>query len=210
MKYLVTTLLIIAFFGCKEKNQEIVNITGKVIDVTSYENKMTEDLSSLYDSLMFIPFKVESPIGAIKKIIVHKDNIYLWDKNGEKVWGFKSNGDSLFCIDKQGKGPDEYIRIHNFSVSDSGYVNILDIAQKAILKYDLKGEMIEREKFEKWVHQYCQVDGYEYFFSMSPDLQADAHYVKVYKNSKKIRIYVFQVLILLFVILRRWKDLKGL
>jgi hypothetical protein len=94
----------------------------------------------------------------------------------------------VFCIDKQGKGPDEYIRIGDVSISDSGHINILDVSQKTILDYNLKGELETRKEFKNWIHEYCCADGYEYLFSATPN-QPKGNYVTVLKKSKKITSY---------------------
>jgi len=189
MKNIICVFIFLMIWSCNQKDKELnKNVDGEVINLIAFDNVVTISLTDVYDSVVIIPLKTKSPIGNIERIFFKNDNMYIWDENGGKVWGFKSNGDSLFCIDKQGKGPDEYIRIDDVSISDLGYINILDVSQHKLLSYDINTELRESKKFDKWVHNYCSVDGYDYLFSATPD-QPEGHYVDVMKNSEKIESY---------------------
>jgi len=189
MKYLTIILLLIMFFSCKMKSKESEKKNGnEVIDVINFNNSLVANLSDLCDSMTLIPFKTKSPIGNIEKLIFHDENIYIWDKNRERIWGFKNNGDSLFCIDKQGKGAGEYIRIGDVSISDFGHINIVDTGSKRILCYNSKGELQSSQKFNRWIHQYCSIDGYQYLFCATPPTPK-GNYVDVMEGSKIINSY---------------------
>ena len=189
MKCLLVALMPILTFTCNIKHSGLgTNFEAETIDLIGFDNKLTADLPELYDSVTIMPFKVKSPIGKIEKIFFSKGIIYVWDKSDEKVWGFKSNGDSLFCINKQGKGPGEYLWIEDVSVSGSGDVHILDVAQKTVFTYGTKGEFKNQKTFNFWLHGYCGVGGYGYLFSATPE-QPSGNYIEVYENSKKIRSY---------------------
>lgn len=189
MKKIICVSIILIVWSCSQKDNELnENMDGEFINLIAYENVVTINLIDIYDSLEIIPLKTKSPVGNIEKIFFKNDNIYIWDNNGQKVWGFKSNGDSLFCIDKQGKGPDEYIRIEDVSISDLGYINILDVSQQKLLSYDANAEILENKKFNKWAHNYCHVNAYDYLFCATPN-QPEGHYINVIKNSKKIKSY---------------------
>lgn len=189
MKYLSIILMVTVILSCKMKNKESEKVSeGENIDVINFDNKLTANKSDLFDSISIFPFKTKSTIGNIEKIIFKYGNIYIWDKNREIVWGFKNNGDSLFSIDKQGKGPGEYIRIEDVSISDSGHVNILDGERKTILCYNLKGEIKSSKKYNNWIHKYCCNNGYDYFFSATP-AKPNGNYVDVMEKSKIIRSY---------------------
>lgn len=175
--------------ACDRRMQEEKrNDAVETINISKYRNEITVDLTELCDSLTIIPFNIKSPIGDIEKIIIRNEKIYIWDKYDEKIWGFKNNGDSLFCINNQGKGPGEYIRIGDVTVSDSDEINLLDIERKTILYYDVQGEFIGQRHFNTWVHLYCCVAGYEYLFSATPD-QPNGNYVDVFKESNKCKSY---------------------
>lgn len=189
MKKIICGLIILIAWSCNQKNNELnKNADGEVINLIDFDNVVTISLPEVYDSISIIPLKTKMPIGNIEKIFFKNDIMYVWDKKGEKVWGFKSNGDSLFCIDKQGKGPDEYIRIDDVSISDLGYINILDVSQHKLLSYTVNTELSASKKFTNWVQNYCYADGYDYLFSATPD-QPGGHYVDVIKNSEKIKSY---------------------
>ena len=188
IKYLIIVLLPVLILACKNHQESIENMEGKVIDLVNFDSKLTANKLELYDSVTIIPFNINSPIGKIGKILFSGDAICIWDKNADKVWGFNSKGDSLFCIDKQGKGPGEYVRIGDVSISNLGYINILDTGRKTILTYNLKGEFENLKNLGRWAHNYSSVGGYEYLFSATPE-NRNGIYIEVLEKSKIIKSY---------------------
>lgn len=70
------------------------------------------------------------------KIRFTSQNIIVISKRENKVIVYKNDGTFLYVLDKQGRGPKEYMEIANACVSDK-YIYIVDNVKKKILQYNL-------------------------------------------------------------------------
>lgn len=189
MKRILFIVLVVFLASCNQEEKKLKNdIKCEVVNVSQYKSEILGDISDLYDSISIIYLNTQAPIGKFEKVICKQDKIYIHDKNGEKVWVFSNKGDSLICIDKQGKGPDEYIRIEDVSISSDGSINILDASQKTVLNYDLNGKLQKRNNLHQWVHNYFTLKSHEYLFSQTPS-EKDGYYLNVLKDSTRIKSY---------------------
>lgn len=54
-------------------------------------------------------------------------------------------------INRQGAGPEEYLRLSDFDISpDRKRISILDTRKKEILEYDFRGNLHRRNKLDNW------------------------------------------------------------
>ena len=112
------------------------------------------DISAILDTVKFVKLELteESLIGNINKVIVFEDRIYVLDTRTYSLFVFNIDGEYLFKISKIGKGPEEYIQLDFFDID---YVNrqivLTDLMGYWILRYDLKGNYISRQKIPFWI-----------------------------------------------------------
>lgn len=86
-------------------------------------------------------------IGNIQKAIYAGNNLYLFDKPGNKIFCYTDGGDFLFTLDRRGKGPQEYVRIQNFFMDEKGgEIVILTGEDECVIYSGTTGEFLRREK----------------------------------------------------------------
>lgn len=64
---------------------------------------------------------------------------------------FDKSGTFKYSIDRQGIGPEEYLRLSDFDISpDRKRISILDTRKKEILEYDFRGNLQRTNKLDNW------------------------------------------------------------
>ncbi len=111
-----------------------------------FNNTVLKDVSmaGIADSLyyIFLQHDKHNPVGRISHFKVSHNYIFIADRQN-KLFVFKKNGEVFSVLNKTGKGPDEYISIEDFAVSDDErFIYILDPGNKKIIKCTLSGEYI--------------------------------------------------------------------
>jgi hypothetical protein len=123
--------------SCKESVKKEI-VTGPV------ELKIEpEAIQTAYDFNKFelIPLEINdlSLVGAIDKLIVEKDKIYILDKEISKsVLCFSTSGKFLFKINSIGEGEGKFSKPFDLVLFDKS-LHILDIFQRKIIVFDLGG-----------------------------------------------------------------------
>ena len=139
--FFVTFLLFLASCGLRGERKAIpVNAEYFITpgrDVLSVETRFSE----LLDEYRYIiPESTgESIFAFIYKAYIYNGSIYLFDKKfQDKILVFDiNNGKFLMGIGLQGRGPNEYIRLGNFTIDKSnGNILILDEMNNKVLIYD--------------------------------------------------------------------------
>ena len=111
------------------------------------------DLSSLIDTIKYVKleFSDQSIIGAIGKIIVFEDHIYIFDVQTYSLFVFDMNGNYLHKIDKKGQGPGEYIQLDFFDIDkENKHIVLTDLMSYWVMRYDLDGNFLSRQKIPVW------------------------------------------------------------
>lgn len=85
-----------------------------------------------------LPLKA-SGLASIRKIDMRYGRLFVLDGRAHRLWVFSMDGDSLLCIDKRGRAANEYMRISDFAVGDSGDIAIYDASSAKLIHYDLEG-----------------------------------------------------------------------
>jgi len=107
------------------------------IDIDNEEKvlKVSEYIANI--DFVKLESNINCLIGAINKIEVHNNYIYILDRSISKsLFVFKKNGEFVKKIGKKGKGPGEYITIWDFFILDDNKLIISDISQQKIMFYD--------------------------------------------------------------------------
>jgi len=149
MKY-IAYILIILLLGCNEqqKKDEIPRFSS--IPVT-YSDENVFNLSSLSKDATFVKLETNDSclIQNINKIFYIDDQIIIGSEND--ILFFGKSGEFKYLINRQGAGPEEYLRLSDFDISsDRKRISILDTRKKEILEYDFRGNLHRRNKLDNW------------------------------------------------------------
>lgn len=162
------------------KNQNIKPIYLKI----DYKESGFVKLDTIIDELSYIPLEKTDPyLGNVRKLLIYENHFIIWDGKGKAVWIFDNTGKLTARISRLGKAEDEYISIGNVSVSRSGIISIIDPATKSILKYDLKGNFIDRQKVPGFPSDFVENNNYQYvFYHQLPQDKPNQFYLNVLQN----------------------------
>lgn len=70
--------------------------------------------------------------------------IFVLDAQSHAVTGFDSEGECLFRVGRQGRGPGEFTRPRRIALSDEGVLFVLDAGNARIERFDVAGSEAER------------------------------------------------------------------
>lgn len=70
--------------------------------------------------------------------------IFVLDAQSHAVTGFDSEGECLFRVGRQGRGPGEFTRPRRIALSDEGVLFVLDAGNARIERFDVSGSEVER------------------------------------------------------------------
>lgn len=107
----------------------------------------------------------------LSNIHEHKNRIYLLDMNLKPgfnsgvgdIYSFDKNGKFLHKIGRKGKGPEEYINVHDFEIWDD-IVYMVDENLGKIVSYSLSGDFINVIKPDFRFYGFAILDTKSYFF----------------------------------------------
>jgi len=121
MKKLFLLLSIVFLLtNCKQPDQISYNET--IISIRKGDNFPTMKLTDLFNRIELIPLETspESLLRNTYQIAIHDDRIFIMDYPASKgVKVFSTSGKHIRTIGTQGKGPEEYVRLSNFSTLPS-------------------------------------------------------------------------------------------
>lgn len=156
----IITFLIMVFL--------VLKIDLRMMDLNGI-NLNRNDQVSLYDvfsEIVIVPLetKEESLITTISEIQYYNNCYYILDRRLQEVLCFDEEGNYLFKISKQGKGPGEYVHITHFSVDPyNSQLLLLDPSAGKIHCFDINGGYIRSISLG-------EVLGYNKVFSLNHDL----------------------------------------
>lgn len=82
-------------------------------------------------------------------VICKNSNIYILDQRNRKIVIFNHAGEPIMNLSRRGRGPEEYLQITDFDVSDDGSILILDGQKVVLIKYDKEGCFVEYCSWDK-------------------------------------------------------------
>lgn len=142
----------------------------------------------------------------IEKILFVNDNIYIKDRISKILYVFSRGGEFMFKIDKQGRGPGEYISISDFDVNkNNNNIYVYSAGDAKILKYDDHGVFISSSKVNFSFNDIFTLEENDKIFftwnSLNPHLGSEGFHIlrgtndsitnrigKVYKNSRDVGV----------------------
>lgn len=91
-----------------------------------------------YQFVKKIPLRLdgEEVIANVNKIVYQNDCFYIHDRRQNVIWQFDQNGNLKNKLAQIGPGPNEYVSIRTFDVTNEGLIYILDSHGQKINAYD--------------------------------------------------------------------------
>jgi len=152
---LILTAIIICSCGRKSLSPD------DVIDLFDSPRSEIYNLSEIATNVEYIPLQTteNSLIRFINDIKTFGDNIYILSSS--QVLCFDKEGNYLYNLDKQGRGPEEYTYIYDWDISPENKILIILIRNKALF-YDVTKEGFVYSKALNFNDQPSNID-------LSPD-----------------------------------------
>jgi len=145
MRHFFILTVVICITGCHSHISpkiETIHITKNIVEAISID-----DIFSEYE---FVSLEAtdSSLLGFLSKIVL-KNNIFFVS-DGRRIIQFSIHGDYLRTLDMRGRGPQEYLGITDFVISEEAII-IWDQNDKTVLRYSLDNKFIDKQKLEDFI-----------------------------------------------------------
>jgi hypothetical protein len=140
MKKLVYISFLLLLACAPGKQEGVITIT---IDT---DKARQADISEFIDSVRFIKLETtsENLIHHLSKVFFTRERIVLFDRLEQRVLVFDNRGNYLHKIEKQGRGPGEYVDASALLFDpDRGTIMVYDAGTKKLLFYTLDGTFVK-------------------------------------------------------------------
>ena len=161
MKYYYLFILNLLIFGCQS------NKTDELDRIIINKN----ELDAIFIDSVFVDYKFisledtdSSLIGFPKKIVLKNDMIFVSD--GRYLFQFTTDGKHLRTLDRRGGGPQEYVSIWDFIVSDKEIL-IWDQNSRKMIRYSLENTYINSYILDYFAASIYLIDNDKVLFSSS-------------------------------------------
>jgi len=119
-----------------------------------------DDLFSEY-TLVSLEATDSSLVANPRKIILKNDVVFILDRG--MIFQFSINGVFLSVLDRRGRGPQEYLGIDDFCISDEEII-IWDRKGKSLFRYSLENKYINRYKLDNYIATIYLLDNNKVLF----------------------------------------------
>jgi hypothetical protein len=169
LKNILIITNIIFLLSCKYSNEQIESkkIESEKVNV-DLDNLDKVQMSSFIEEIEYIPLKTDGiPLGRSSFYSICDNKFYYLDKyQSKKLCIFDLNGKLKFSLDKNGRGPGEYLSINDFFINyKSGNIEILDNRKKKIHYYDSLGNFIRSKTSPRIALDFIKYDSNYYFWA---------------------------------------------
>ena len=168
MKHFYLLVLVLLISGCwSDKTEEIGRIG---INKNESDGISIDDIFADYK---FISLEAtdSSLVGSPRKIVLKNDLIFVSD--GKNLFQFTTDGKHLRTLNRYGRGPEEYLSIWDFIVSDKEIV-VWDQNSRKIVRYSLENIHINSYNLDRFAASIYLIDNDKVLFSSS--YQGDDEY----------------------------------
>lgn len=192
-------------WSCNKRKIEDINNLSSSINITVPTKEVGE--LNFIENAEFIFLDKEYLIGKIGRLLVHNNNIYIHDELTEKIVVYTLKGKFLFAIESQGKGPNEYLKITDFTIDRlNNNILIMDANLHKVLTYsiskkdfiDVKGFIFHPTAFawhnnkmfffNPYTFNYAQDDKYRYSLIVTTaNYKNEEKFFKVSENMGNFR-----------------------
>lgn len=168
--------------GCvNEKKTEAVS------SLVYETEKVQADMSEYVSDVDFMPLRPigEHFVGRVDKVACMADRIYVADCRANKIFCYDMDGNPKGVVARHGRGPGEYLEIHDISV-DGDRIYILDNSVGKLLVYDSSDFSFKYDlklPFNVWDFEVLSDGGF--IFAYAP---SQGNPVK--EKSKRYRVFI--------------------
>lgn len=151
--------VITVFFLCSCSQKQTALFDDSDIQTITITNDNTIPINDLISHLEYIKLEdTRQPIGSIDRLLMTDEYIIIADEMKSKsVFIFNKKGESIAVINRQGRGPQEYIDLSHVTITpDNKSIAVLDNRAKKVLFYDMSGRFVSGKPVGFWL------DGFEY------------------------------------------------
>ena len=134
-------IIALCFIICVSCNRTGDEDNIRLITVDVHTQAAIEDIVKSLDGYIFLETNDSSILQGIDKLKIEHDTIYIADGDVLHLFGRK-DGKWLGKIDRQGRGPGEYLGLTDFDVYDS-HIYILSRVDNKVVVYDTSGNAEE-------------------------------------------------------------------
>lgn len=138
----LTVLFIAAFSSCSRPEADTS------IDLSADTPMSVFDM---FSEVKIIPLETtpESFISDISEVWYHQSRYYVLDTRSQQIFCFTEQGDFVFKISAQGKGPGEYHYIANFIIDEkNSQLIVTDPVMQRLHFFDLQGHHLETRRID--------------------------------------------------------------
>lgn len=135
MNKIFLIIILLCTLSCKNEMEEL-----NIPSFNLMSNMQNAKLSDFVDSIQYIPLETNDStlIGSISRIIATPNKIFVGDRVAEGVFVFDKKGKFINRICRQGRGPEEYVRLYDFDINEQDS-SIYFYCGNKIQVYDYKG-----------------------------------------------------------------------
>lgn len=135
--------------GAKMEKTALNDTTFHTIQFVPKAEDMKQQMpvSRIATRVEYIPLETSDSvlIGDIEKLVVWKDRFYFYDRKGEAIFCFGTDGRFLHRIGRQGEGPKEYTFCNTFDIDPAnGDIYINDSWARRVCVYTADGQFKTR------------------------------------------------------------------
>ncbi|MDR1562432.1 MAG: 6-bladed beta-propeller [Dysgonamonadaceae bacterium] len=184
MKPILILFCFCFLLACTNKNADTNNVDPFYVGELKFEQQPLL-LSEFVDSIEFISLEFNENCmlreDEIKKVVCHKDHIFIIEsQHSQCVYHFDKNGNFVNQIGRHGKGPDETVKLKDFSLDEENeIIYLLDDGKQKIMGYNFDGKMVADIKISQFASDFEYQRGLFYIFCESVFGTTDNYKLKI-------------------------------
>lgn len=157
MKHLNSVYLnaaIVALFICLSCSQrdQTIQPSPSIIEVNLEKEKLNYPINEVFASARYLRLCLndQNLIQTIDKVFfASNDDVIVVDKSLNRIHRFDKNGNPIYTLSSQGKGPEEYVQLNDVAYEEvEDQLFVLDLGSQSVLYYDKNGKMKKKLYFE--------------------------------------------------------------
>lgn len=181
--------LVILLLSCSKKTT-ITDSSQKIFDIRIDVDKIS-DSYNISPDVDIVPLETNENclIGGVFKIIYTNQTYYILDKLSNQILLFDNKGKFVSKLNRSGPGPQEYVRIDEFTVVGQD-IWISDNASKRIICYNKENSVVESISMKDfWVYGMEYNPPYIYMVNNWIPSGAKNHQICIYNAINKKKYY---------------------
>ena len=145
--------------GCSQ-NRSGLKASDHNLTKISIEYQDPTPLNKFIENTKLVRLGETDPlIGNIDNLIVTKDKIVVTDAKNSTIFIFDTTGKNTAVINRQGRGPIEYLGLDYAALTPDGEkIALHDNLGKKVLIFDLDGNFIEKKNVDFWFSSFEYID----------------------------------------------------